>query len=219
MALLDKSAGQMFSQFRKTKERYDAQHERVMDYLAKHGYEKVMHKNLSKAPVVVPTVNEIVERVERPVLPVRGRMNAPRRAEVPAAAAAPGRRVRIDTEMGEAEMKKNIVDRLMNERKISRRAANRLFKEGVVPVGKQMAHSGAQTETVEKKEMATTTEKPKRVYVKKPVITEPKPGAFKGEMKDESSVNRNLLSLMWKEIKANPGMSKKDAMAIVKKKD
>lgn len=219
MALLDKSAGQMFSQFRKTKERYDAQHERVMDYLAKHGYEKVMHKNLAKAPVVVPTVNEIVERVERPVLPVRGRMNAPRRAEIVAApAAAPARRARTDAEMGEAEMKKNIVDRLMNERKISRRAANRLFKEGVVPVGKQMAHSGAQTETVEKKEMGSG-EKPKRVYVKKPVITEPKPGAFKGEMKDETSVNRNLLSLMWKEIKANPGMSKKEAMAIVKKKD
>lgn len=85
MALVNPSTGRLFKAYERSRARYDAQHERLMEHLKKHGYEKPMHKNVSLAPEVIPSRNVIHEPPERPTLPVRGRMNAPRRA----AAAAP----------------------------------------------------------------------------------------------------------------------------------
>ena len=48
----------------------------------------------------------------------------------------------------------------------------------------------------------------------------PEPKKFKkaNATMHESSVNANLLSLMWREKKANPALDKKEAMALAKSK-
>ena len=75
--LWDKGESRQFKAFQSAKNRYDAEHQKIMDLVAKKGafYERIEHKNLSKAPTVhvaAPT------GVEAPMYPVRGRMAAPR---------------------------------------------------------------------------------------------------------------------------------------------
>ena len=119
MALVDPSTGRLFRAYARSRASYDAQHERLMEHLKKYGYEKPQHKNVSAAPQVIPTKNVIVEPPERPVLPVRGRMNAPDRA-------ATNARATMDA-LVENEMRKEGITREQAVRRVNQ------YARGIMP--------------------------------------------------------------------------------------
>jgi hypothetical protein len=202
--LFDKSDARVFKSYQAAKTKYDAQHEALMNLVAKKGsagfYEKAMHKNVSAAPAV-----HVAPAQEVPMLPVRGRMAAPRRVAGAVAPAAPA----------PAPYDAKAIKALRLDRNVSLAEARRLFREGHRAPEHQPRPLPAQPIVPKPKKKSTASQAP---IVEPMEMPEPKKFKKANATMHESSVNANLLSLMWREKKANPALDKKEAMALAKSK-
>lgn len=131
--LLDKSEARIFKSYQAAKNKYDAQHSALMALVEKRGnagfYEKAMHRNVSKPPPV-----HVAPAQEVPMLPVRGRLPAPRRRRTAAEIAEDETRKQHEKEEKKAEKQKTQVnlEAMQKEDKASKKLNKAMKKQEAV---------------------------------------------------------------------------------------